>query len=91
MTFTDNRRERRMPLNILLNKLSSMRGKESRYLKPLMSKMEGLVGYELNTTTLPLPNEPQQAAFPSTVQIPAIFAPSVVPPAPQKASPYVYR
>ncbi|KAF2159636.1 hypothetical protein M409DRAFT_29955 [Zasmidium cellare ATCC 36951] len=62
-------------LNILLNKLSSMRGKESRYLKPLMSKMEGLVGYELNTTTLPLPSEPQQA-FTTNMQVPAVFAPS---------------
>lgn len=34
-----------------------MRGKESRYLKPLMAKMEGLVGYELSTQTLPLPTE----------------------------------
>lgn len=34
-----------------------MRGKESRYLKPLMAKMEGLVGYELNNQTLPLPTE----------------------------------
>ena len=44
-------------LNILLQKLSSMRGKESRYLKPLMAKMEGLMGYELKTQTLPLPSE----------------------------------
>lgn len=35
-------------LSILLTQLSSMRGKESRYLKPLMSKMEGLIGYDLN-------------------------------------------
>lgn len=34
-----------------------MRGKESRYLKPLMAKMEGLVGYELSNQTLPLPTE----------------------------------
>lgn len=44
-------------LNILLQQLSSMRGKESRYLKPLMAKMEGLVGYELSNQTLPLPAE----------------------------------
>lgn len=43
-------------LNILLQTLSSMRGKESRYLKPLMSKMEGLMGYELSNHTLPLPS-----------------------------------
>lgn len=62
-------------LDILLNKLSSMRGKESRYLKPLMSKMEGLMGYEINTTTLPLPQEPQQA-FSTDMQVPTVFAPS---------------
>ena len=39
-------------LNVLLQKLSSMRGKESRYLKPLMAKMEGLMGYELSTQEL---------------------------------------
>lgn len=53
-------------LNILLQKLSSMRGKESRYLKPLMSKMEGLMGYELNNQTLPLPTE-TPAGFPPAV------------------------
>lgn len=44
-------------LNILLQRLSSMRGRESRYLKPLMSKMDGLLGYELSNQTLPLPTE----------------------------------
>ena len=39
-------------LNILLQTLSSIRGKESRYLKPLMSKMEGLLGYELHNQPL---------------------------------------
>ena len=34
-----------------------MRGKESRYLKPLMAKMEGLMGYELSNQTLPLPTD----------------------------------
>lgn len=34
-----------------------MRGKESRYLKPLMAKAEGLLGYELDNQTLPLPTE----------------------------------
>ncbi|KAF2770757.1 hypothetical protein EJ03DRAFT_269883 [Teratosphaeria nubilosa] len=42
-------------LDILLQRLSSIRGKESRYLKPLMSKMEGVIGYELNHQTLPSP------------------------------------
>ena len=37
-----------------------MRGKESRYLKPLMSKAEGLMGYELNNQ-LPLPSDPNLA------------------------------
>lgn len=44
-------------LNILLQQLSSRRGKESRYLRPLMAKMEGLMGYELSNQTLPLPIE----------------------------------
>ncbi|KAK4550475.1 hypothetical protein LTR36_000054 [Oleoguttula mirabilis] len=44
-------------LNVLLQTLSRMRGKESRYLKPLMSKVEGLMGYELSNQTLPLPTE----------------------------------
>lgn len=43
-------------LNILLQRLSTMRGKESRYLKPLMSKMEGLLGYDLDAEALPLPS-----------------------------------
>lgn len=35
-----------------------MRGKESRYLKPLMAKMDGLIGFEgLSNQTLPLPTE----------------------------------
>ncbi|KAK4631082.1 putative sucrose utilization protein SUC1 [Fulvia fulva] len=64
-------------LNILLNKLSSMRGKESRYLKPLMAKMEGLIDYEVNNVTLPLPNQPAPLfSEANTQQIPTIFAPS---------------
>ncbi|EME47678.1 hypothetical protein DOTSEDRAFT_146525 [Dothistroma septosporum NZE10] len=64
-------------LNILLNKLSSMRGKESRYLKPLMLKMEGLIDYEVNHVTLPLPNQPAPMFNEATTpQIPTIFAPS---------------
>jgi hypothetical protein len=46
-------------LGILLHRLSSMRGKESRYLKPLMDKASPLLdGWKLNNTqTLPLPME----------------------------------
>lgn len=51
-------------LHILLQTLSSMRGKESRYLKPLMSKMEGVMGYELSNATLPLPAETPSTAPP---------------------------
>ena len=50
-------------LDILLQKLSSIRGKESRYLKPLMSKVEGLMGYELSNQTLPLPVETTATSF----------------------------
>lgn len=50
-------------LDILLQRLSSMRGKESRYLRPLMSKMEGLVGYELSNQTLPLPTETTATSY----------------------------
>ncbi|KAF2478833.1 fungal-specific transcription factor domain-containing protein [Neohortaea acidophila] len=42
-------------LHILSQKLSSIRGKESRYLKPLLARMEGLMGYELNAQPLPPP------------------------------------
>ncbi|KAK3072253.1 hypothetical protein LTR53_007152 [Teratosphaeriaceae sp. CCFEE 6253] len=52
-TFMEGKRY----LNILLQKLSSIRGKESRYLKPLMSKMEGLMDYDLSNHTLLLPTE----------------------------------
>lgn len=40
-----------------MQRLASIRGKESRYLRPLMKKMEGLMGYELSNQTLPLPIE----------------------------------
>lgn len=54
-----------------------MRGKESRYLKPLMAKMEGLIDYEVNNVTLPLPNQPAPLfSEANTQQIPTIFAPS---------------
>jgi len=47
-------------LGILVQRLSSIRGKESRYLKPLMDKASPLLeGWKLNNTqTLPLPVEP---------------------------------
>ena len=48
-----------------------MRGKESRYLKPLMAKTEGLLGYELDNQTLPLPTE-TPASFPGS--LPAFYA-----------------
>lgn len=44
-------------LNILLQRLSNIRGKESHYLKPLMAKMEGLIGFDM-TQSLPLPTDP---------------------------------
>ena len=34
-----------------------MRGKESRYLRPLREKIDGQMGYELSYQTLPLPTE----------------------------------
>ena len=48
-------------LKALLLKLSNSRGKQSRYLRGLMERLDGLVGYvgyELNTTTLPPPDDP---------------------------------
>lgn len=71
-------------LNILLQRLSSMRGKESRYLRPLMAKMDGLMGFELSNATLPPPQEIQQAfdakqqAFSESLQVPApaVYTPS---------------
>lgn len=53
-------------LNILLQRLSNIRGKESHYLRPLMDKMEGLIGFEMNQS-LPLPTE--SLAMP-TINIP---------------------
>lgn len=61
-------------LNILLQRLSSIRGKESRYLKPLMAKMDGLTGYEMGNNTLPPPDPTQ--AYSQNQQVPSIFAPS---------------
>lgn len=56
-------------LGVLINRLSSMRGKESRYLKPLMDKASPLFdGWKLNNTqTLPAPLEtPMSYAPPMT-------------------------
>lgn len=44
----------RQYLHILLQQLSRMRGKESRYLRPLMGKVHDVLGYELSQS-LPLP------------------------------------
>ena len=67
-------------LNILLNRLSSMRGKESRYLKPLMAKMDGLIGYELQNVTLPPPDQ-QRQIFPTANntngRLPSIFSTAI--------------
>ncbi len=45
-------------LGILLGQLSSMRGKESRYLKPLLSKMQGLLndGFENDNSNISMQN-----------------------------------
>lgn len=49
-------------LSILLQQLSSMRGKESRYLKPLLAKIQGLMSDGLDNTTLSLPTDATAAA-----------------------------
>ncbi|GIZ46106.1 hypothetical protein CKM354_000924500 [Cercospora kikuchii] len=67
-------------LHVLLNRLSSMRGKESRYLKPLMAKVEGLAGFEMQSVTLPPPDEQRQIFAPgnnSNAQLPSIFSTNV--------------
>jgi hypothetical protein len=49
-----------------------MRGKESRYLKPLMAKMDGVLGYGLNHVPLPLSNDQTaQQEFKYNVQEPS--------------------
>lgn len=53
-----------------------MRGKESRYLKPLMAKMGGLMGYELTDANMPLPEDVHQAFASETLQVPGVFAAS---------------
>lgn len=67
--------EGKQHLNTLLHRLSSMRGKESRYLKPLMAKMEGLMGYEITNMTLPLPDIAPQS-MQGNVQLPATWSTS---------------
>lgn len=47
-----------------------MRGKESRYLKPLMSKMEGLLGYDLH----PQPSPPLTSNNMNSVNIDPVSA-----------------
>lgn len=60
--------EGKQHLHTLMHRLSSMRGKESRYLQPLKAKVEGLMGHELNNLTLPLPDARPQAA-PNNAQL----------------------
>lgn len=55
-----------------------MRGKESRYLKPLMSKMEGLMGYELSNATLPLPTVTTATMASSAGDIPTMPGPVTI-------------
>jgi hypothetical protein len=60
-----------------------MRGKESRYLKPLMAKMDGVLGYGLNNVPLSLPNESpdqqQQEYKYDASQVPTINFPPMSP------------
>lgn len=56
-TFTNGRQY----LHLLLSKLSLMRGKESRYLRPLMSKMDDLMGYQM-PPELPPPTQAYECA-----------------------------
>jgi len=62
-------------LNILLGKLSTMRGKESRYLKPLLAKMEGLPGYEAISEDLALPTG-MEDEYATNLQVPALTTPA---------------
>lgn len=48
-------------LQILLQQLSAMRGKESRYLRPLMAKMEDLMSYDTNNAMQQQQPQQQQA------------------------------
>jgi hypothetical protein len=50
-------------LNVLLRRLSNIRGKESHYVRPLLAKMEGLIGFDMNQS-LPLPAEPPLPTVP---------------------------
>lgn len=65
--------EGKQHLDTLLSRLSSMRGKESRYLKPLLAKVDGLLGYEVNNMTMPLPDIRTQAPS-SNVQHPTTWS-----------------
>jgi hypothetical protein len=51
-------------LNILLHQLSNIRGKESHYLRPLLAKMDGLIGFDMSQS-LPLPTDSNSSVFPS--------------------------
>ncbi|SMR59248.1 unnamed protein product [Zymoseptoria tritici ST99CH_1E4] len=58
--------EGKQHLQTLLHRLSSMRGKESRYLAPLLAKLDGVLGYGLNSVPLPLPrSEDEQRLQPA--------------------------
>jgi hypothetical protein len=50
-------------LKILLQRLSSIRGKESRYLKPLLSRMDNLLSIELSSPEPSPRNEQPQGNF----------------------------
>jgi len=58
-------------LNILLHQLSNIRGKESHYLRPLMAKMDGLIGFDMSQS-LPLPTDGNALPIPhiNTIDIP---------------------
>ncbi|KAK0930895.1 hypothetical protein LTR29_016608 [Friedmanniomyces endolithicus] len=61
-------------LDILLRTLSSIRGKESRYLKPLLAKMEAPLGHEVQDhhhhQHLPVDSPQHPASFQHTVAVP---------------------
>jgi hypothetical protein len=52
-----------------------MRGKESRYLKPLMAKIEGLAGFDVCGSTVPAPDN-TGPVYTQDTQIPTIYTPS---------------
>jgi len=61
-------------LDILLRTLSSIRGKESRYLKPLLAKMEAPLGHDFqghhHHQHLPVDSPQHPASFQHTVAVP---------------------